>query len=420
MKVLVVGSGGREHALCWRLAQSPQVEKVWCAPGNPGTSDCATNVTIQATDLTALADFAAQFGIDLTVVGPEAPLAAGIVDLFRQRGLRIFGPTAAAARIESSKTFAKELMTAAGIPTAPYRQFESRREAEDYCLKKGAPLVLKADGLAAGKGVVVCRTTEEIRAGLTYLYETVQTTTLLVEELLVGPEASFFVATDGEQVIPIGAAHDYKRVGDGNTGANTGGMGAVSPTPYLTERDEAYVIETIVHPLLGAMRAQGAPYSGFLYVGLMVPPGESPHVIEFNARLGDPECEVLMRRVQGDIFSLLYDLAEGATAQPLSLSSRSAIAVVQASAGYPVGSRNGDTIQGLPRADQVKGVVVFHAGTAIDRVGNVVTNGGRVLAITAEGSSLAEARERVYEACQRISFAGQVMRTDIGGPNEAG
>lgn len=417
MKVLVIGSGGREHALCWRLAQSPQVEKVWCAPGNPGTSECATNVTIRADDISALADFAAQFGVDLTVVGPEAPLVAGIVDLFRKRGLRIFGPTASAARIESSKGFAKDLMVKAGIPTAAYHRCENRRDAEDYCQHRGAPLVLKADGLAAGKGVVVCHTVEEVKQGLIHLYDVIKTDTILVEELLVGPEASFFVATDGEQIVPIGSAHDYKRVGDGNTGPNTGGMGAVSPTPFLTERDEAVIVETIVQPLLAVMRSHGAPFSGFLYVGLMLPEGKLPHVIEFNARFGDPECQVLMRRIQGDLFSLLYDLADGATAQSLPLSSRTAVAVVQASAGYPETSRSGDQILGLQRAEQVKGVAVFHAGTAIDKVGHVVTNGGRVLGVTAEGNTLEEACERVYEACEKISFAGRVMRSDIGGPN---
>jgi phosphoribosylamine--glycine ligase len=277
--------------------------------------------------------------------------------------------------------------------------------------------VLKADGLAAGKGVVVCHTVEEVKQGLIHLYDVIKTDTILVEELLVGPEASFFVATDGEQIVPIGSAHDYKRVGDGNTGPNTGGMGAVSPTPFLTERDEAVIVETIVQPLLAVMRSHGAPFSGFLYVGLMLPEGKLPHVIEFNARFGDPECQVLMRRIQGDLFSLLYDLADGATAQSLPLSSRTAVAVVQASAGYPETSRSGDQILGLQRAEQVKGVAVFHAGTAIDKVGHVVTNGGRVLGVTAEGNTLEEACERVYEACEKISFAGRVMRSDIGGPN---
>jgi phosphoribosylamine--glycine ligase len=417
MKVLVIGSGGREHALCWRLAQSPDVEKIWCAPGNPGTSECATNVTIRADDISALADFASQFGIDLTVVGPEAPLVAGIVDLFRRRGLRIFGPTASAARLESSKAFAKEAMTQAGIPTAAYRHFDNRVAAEHYCAEVGVPVVLKADGLAAGKGVVVCRTAEEVRQGMVHIWETLKSETMLVEQFLHGPEVSFFVATDGEQVIPLGSAHDYKRVGDGNTGPNTGGMGALSPTPYLSERDEAAVVETIVQPLLATMRRQGTPFCGFLYVGLILPEGKPPHVIEFNARFGDPECQVMMRRLQGDLFSLLYDLADNAPARPLSLSPRTALAVVHASAGYPESSRNGDPIQGLQRAEQVKGVVVFHAGTAIDRVGHVATNGGRVLAVTAEGSSLEEARERAYEACEKISFPGRVMRTDIGGPN---
>jgi phosphoribosylamine--glycine ligase len=245
---------------------------------------------------------------------------------------------------------------------------------------------------------------------------------ILVEDLLVGPEASFFIATDGEQIVPLGSAHDYKRVGDGNTGANTGGMGSVSPTPYLKSDDHETIVKTIVSPLLGAMRSKGAPFAGFLYVGLMLPKDMPPHVIEFNARLGDPECEVLMRRIEGDLFATLYDLADGATVDPKSirLSDRTAITVVHASAGYPHSSRSGDVIHGLAKAEQVKGVTVFHAGTAIDRVGNVITNGGRVLAVTAEGGSLEEAKENVYEASSRISFSGRVMRSDIGGPNEAG
>ncbi len=417
MKVLVVGSGGREHALAWKLAQSAKVQRVLVAPGNGGTAGDAALRNVPITDIAALADFAAAEKIALTVVGPEAPLAAGIVDLFRSRGLRVFGPTRAAAQLESSKAFAKDFMQRHGIPTAGYASFAEPAAAHAHVAQQGAPIVVKADGLAAGKGVVVAMTDAEAHAAIDFMLDGKPGARVVIEEFMTGEEASFIVVSDGQRVLPLATSQDHKRIGDGDTGPNTGGMGAYSPAPVVTPNVHARVMQEIVLPTLAAMAAEGAPFSGFLYAGLMIDTAGSPRVVEFNARLGDPEAQVLLMRLKTDLFDLL--MAATATGEQPHLDTidlqwdrRVALGVVMAAHGYPGPVCSGDAITGLPAdADDA---MVFHAGTERRADGSVVTAGGRVLCVTALGDSVKSAQQRAYAVLAPIRFDGGQHRTDIG------
>jgi len=417
MKVLVVGNGGREHALAWKLAQSPKVQRVYVAPGNGGTALDAALRNVPITDLVALADFAANEAIALTVVGPEAPLAAGIVDLFRSRGLRVFGPTRAAAQLESSKAFAKDFMQRHGIPTALYASFTEAAAAHEHVTRHGAPIVVKADGLAAGKGVVVATTLEEAHAAINFMLDGQPGARVVIEDFMAGEEASFIVVSDGKTVLPLATSQDHKRIGDGDTGPNTGGMGAYSPAPVVTPNVHARAMQDIVLPTIAGMAADGLPFSGFLYAGLMIDGAGNPRVVEFNARLGDPEAQVLLMRLKSDLFELL--MAATASAEQPGLNSielqwdrRIALGVMVAAQGYPGSVRKGDAIAGLPAASD--DAVVFHAGTERHADGALVTSGGRVLCVTALGDSVKTAQQRAYAELAPIRFEGMQFRSDIG------
>jgi phosphoribosylamine--glycine ligase len=416
MKLLVIGSGGREHAIAWRLAHSPRVQKVFVAPGNGGTArePGLENLAISGVD--DLAEFARAENIVLTVVGPEAPLADGIVDTFGARGLRIFGPTRACARLESSKQFAKEFMLRHRIPTAAFEGFEDARAAHGYVEAHGAPIVVKADGLAAGKGVVVAMTAEEAHRAIDQIL--VERTMgnagsrVVIEEFLEGEEASFIVLADGVHVLPLASSQDHKRLKDGDLGPNTGGMGAYSPAPVVTPELHARVIREIIRPVLKGMAEEGHPYSGFLYAGLMIDGAGNPRVLEFNCRLGDPETQPILLRLKSDLFGLIQSAVDGrldrATAE---WDRRPALGVVLAAAGYPDSPKKGDAIRGLPGAgDDFR---VFHAGTAL-KGETLVTSGGRVLCVTTLGDSIGMARKRAYEIVDGIRFEGMQYRRDIG------
>jgi phosphoribosylamine--glycine ligase len=414
MKILVIGSGGREHALAWRLAASPKVQCVHVAPGNAGTARDArlNNVPIAADDVQALADFAAAERIALTVVGPEAPLAAGVVDAFRARGLRIFGPTRAAAQLESSKAFAKDFMQRHAIPTARYAAFGEAAPAHAYIDAQGAPIVVKADGLAAGKGVVVAMDVDAAHGAVDAMLGT-PGARVVIEQLLEGEEASFIVLADGAHILPLATSQDHKRIGDGDTGPNTGGMGAYSPAPVVTPNVHARVMHEIIQPTIDGMTADGVPFSGFLYAGLMIDAQGRPKTLEFNTRLGDPEAQAILMRLKSDLYEVLVHATDGTLDEvELQWDRRVALGVVMAAAGYPGAPRQGDAIEGLPRdADDA---VVFHAGTRLDARDRVVTAGGRVLCVTALGDSVRQAQQRAYEALQGIRFDGAQFRRDIG------
>jgi phosphoribosylamine--glycine ligase len=400
MKILVVGSGGREHALCWKLAQSPKTSALYAAPGNPGIAQVATCL--------ATADYfaaAKSIDADLTVVGPETPLAAGIVDQFRAEGLRIVGPTAAAARLESSKAFAKELMLRASIPTARFAAVTSAEDARDALLEFDLPVVIKADGLAAGKGVIIAHTNEEAHRAIEQLGPS-----LVIEEFLVGEEVSFIVLSDGVNVLALEPAQDHKTVNDGDSGPNTGGMGAYCDGRILTEFQQALVMAQVIRPAIAQMRSEGMPFTGFLYAGLMMT-AQGPKVVEFNARLGDPETQALMHRMASDFVDPLFAAAHGALDEtPLEWKADPSVCVVLAAAGYPGSVRTGDAIAGV---DQVQAATVFHAGTKLDN--NVlVTSGGRVLGVTASGATLDLAIGNAYENVRKIHFDGMHYRKDIG------
>jgi phosphoribosylamine--glycine ligase len=416
MKLLVIGSGGREHAIAWRLAHSPRVQKVFVAPGNGGTArePGLENLAISGVD--ELAEFARAENIVLTVVGPEAPLADGIVDAFVARGLRIFGPTRACARLESSKQFAKEFMLRHRIPTAAFEGFEDARAAHGYVDAHGAPIVVKADGLAAGKGVVVAMTADEAHRAIDQIL--VERTMgnagsrVVIEEFLEGEEASFIVLADGAHVLPLASSQDHKRLKDGDLGPNTGGMGAYSPAPVVTPELHARAVREIIRPVLKGMAEEGHPYSGFLYAGLMIDGAGNPRVLEFNCRLGDPETQPILLRLKSDLFGLIQSAVDGrldrATAE---WDRRPALGVVLAAAGYPDSPKKGDAISGLPgTGDDFR---VFHAGTALQG-GTLVTNGGRVLCVTTLGDSIGMARKRAYEIVEGIRFEGMQYRRDIG------
>ena len=421
MKVLVVGSGGREHALAWKLAGSPKVQTVFVAPGNGGTAGEPGVRNVPITDLHALADFAAQEKVGLAVVGPEAPLAAGIVDLFRARGLRIFGPTRAAAQLESSKAFAKDFMQRHGIPTAHYATFTHPVPAHEHVRANGAPIVIKADGLAAGKGVVVALTEEEAHAAID---DMLAASTLgvqhneggarvVIEEFMAGEEASFIVACDGVNVVSLATSQDHKRIFDGDQGPNTGGMGAYSPAPVVTPDVHARVMREIIGPTVAGMRKDGMPFTGFLYAGLMIDAQGRPRTVEFNARLGDPEAQVLLMRLKSDPLDLFLHATDGTLDQvELQWDRHVALGVVMAAGGYPQAPRRGDVITGLP--GPCDDGHVFHAGTERAADGHVRTSGGRVLCVTALGDSVRTAQQRAYDLLNPISFDGAQWRRDIG------
>jgi phosphoribosylamine--glycine ligase len=414
MKILVIGSGGREHALVWKLAQSPHTTKIYCAPGNAGIAQLADCVPIAAEDVTALLAFAQENTIDLTVVGPEAPLTAGIVDTFQQAGLAIFGPSRKGAELEGSKARAKELMERYGIPTAAYRLFDDVAAAQAYIQEKGAPLVVKADGLAAGKGVVVAMTTEEAcQAAADMLSGQAFGEAgrhIVVEEFMAGEEASVLAFSDGKTVRAMLPAQDHKRVGDGDLGPNTGGMGAYAPAPLLTPALCREVEEKILQPTIDAMAKEGHPYKGVVYAGLMLTP-DGPKVVEFNARFGDPETQVVLPLLENDLVDLMLAVIDGTLdQQALRWRPGATVCVILAAAGYPGSYQKGKVISGLTATDD--DVVVFHAGTA-QKDGAIVTNGGRVLGVTAYGADIRQAQQKAYHACEAIQWDGMFYRYDI-------
>jgi phosphoribosylamine--glycine ligase len=415
MKLLVIGGGGREHALAWKLAQSPRVQKVFVAPGNGGTAteNGVENVAISA--IPEMIAFAKKEKIQLTVVGPEAPLAAGVVDAFRDAGLKIFGPTRAAAQLEASKDFAKSFMARHKIPTALHKTFTDAAEAKAFVTKRGAPIVVKADGLAAGKGVVVAASVAEAHAAIDQMLTQKSLgdagTRLVVEEFLQGEEASFIVMSDGTHVLPLATSQDHKRLRDGDQGPNTGGMGAYSPAPIVTPKVHARAMREIIQPAVQGMAQDGIPYVGFLYAGLMIDKNGTPKTLEFNCRLGDPETQPIILRLKSDLLELIERALDGTLNQvEADWDRRAALGVVVAAHGYPEEPRKGDAITGLPKPES--DCHVFHAGTRLEGK-NLLTNGGRVLCVTALGDSVKMARARAYEALDRIRFDGMQFRKDI-------
>ena len=417
MKILVIGGGGREHALVWKIAQSPLVTKLYCAPGNPGTAALAENLPIAVDQLDKLLEFAYENKIDLTVVGPEQPLSLGIVDLFESHGLKVFGPSQKAAFIEGSKAFSKDLMRKYHVPTAAYGVFTDQTEAEAFINRTGAPIVVKADGLAAGKGVIIAQTCEEavsaVRDMLSGNAFGSAGSRVVIEEFLTGEEASFLVITDGKNVIPLASAQDHKAIFDGDQGPNTGGMGAYSPAPVVTPAIHEKAMQQVIRPTVAGMAAEGRPYRGVLYAGLMVKDGEVK-TLEFNARFGDPECQPLLMRMKSDIVPVLLAVANGDLGSAgIEWHDKAAVCVVMASEGYPGDYRKGDEISGLEQAADLEDLYVFHAGTAA-KGGVCVTNGGRVLGVTALGTTVKDAIDAAYQGVSRITWPGVQYRSDIG------
>ncbi|MBB1092672.1 phosphoribosylamine--glycine ligase [Rhodopseudomonas palustris] len=416
MNILLLGSGGREHALAWKIAASPLVTKLWCAPGNAGIARAATCVPLDHADHAAVIDFCKANAIEFVVVGPEAPLVAGIVDDLTAAGIKAFGPSSKAAQLEGSKGFTKDLCKAHGIPTAAYERFSDPDEAKAYIRVQGAPIVVKADGLAAGKGVVVAMTLAEAEAAVDMIFggglgdAGVE---VVVEDFLVGEEASFFVLCDGEHALALATAQDHKRAYDGDKGPNTGGMGAYSPAPVMTEAVCKQAMERIITPTLKGMKAMGMPFKGVLFAGLMITE-DGPQLIEYNVRFGDPECQVLMLRMMSDIVPALLACADGQLAHfSLRWVDEPALTVVMAAKGYPGAYEKGTRIAGLERAEQIPGVEIFHAGTMAS--GDwILANGGRVLAVTASANTVAEAQRRAYEAIGVINWPEGFCRRDIG------
>lgn len=415
MRVLIVGGGGREHALAWKIGQSPKVDKIYCAPGNPGTAQVAENVDIPADNVDRLLEFALENKIDLTVVGPEQPLVLGIVDKFQEKKLRVFGPSALAAELEGSKVFCKDLMQKYGIPTGEYRVFEAPEAARDYVKTRKEKLVVKADGLAAGKGVLICTDGQEAAKAIQTIMQDKAFgeagDRIVVEEFLEGQEVSLLAFTDGKTVLPLDSAQDHKAALDGDLGPNTGGMGAYSPAPIFTEALKQEVMATIMQPTVEAMRMEGRLFQGILYAGLMLT-AAGPRVLEFNARFGDPETQPLLMRMQSDIVPLFEACIDGTLDQcEIVWKPQSAVCVVMAAKGYPGPYDKGKMIHGLEAAGKL--AEVFHAGTKCSD-GNVVTNGGRVLGVTALGDDIAKAITSAYDAVQQISWDGMHYRKDIG------
>ncbi|HZW25525.1 MAG TPA: phosphoribosylamine--glycine ligase [Gallionella sp.] len=417
MKILVIGSGGREHALAWRLAQGAKVQKVYVAPGNAGTAleDGVENVAITA--IPDLIEFVKRENVELTVVGPEAPLAAGVVDAFRAAGLKIFGPTKAAAQLESSKDFAKRFMTRHNIPTAFFETFSDIAQAKAYVEKHGAPIVIKADGLAAGKGVVVAMSKEEAFDAIDMMLSDNKLgdagARVVIEEFLAGEEASFIVMADGKNVLAMATSQDHKRLKDNDEGPNTGGMGAYSPAPVVTPEIHARVLREVIQPVMRGMESEGVTYTGFLYAGLMISPDGSLKVLEFNCRMGDPETQPIMLRLKSDLAAIVEHAVNGTLDQvEAEWDRRTALGVVMAAANYPDTPRKGDVITGLPKG--LEDAHVFHAGTAMLQDGKVVTSGGRVLCVVALGDMVKVAQKRAYEIADTIRFDGCQMRRDIG------
>lgn len=417
MNVLIVGSGAREHALAWKISQSPSVERVLAAPGNAGMEALAECKPVRADDLDGLVALARREHVGLAVIGPEAPLVAGLADRLRAEGIATFGPSQAAAQLEGSKSYSKELMAARSIPTAGFAVFEDADAAENYVREANRPLVVKADGLAAGKGVIVASNTEEALSAVDSMLRNNAFgdagAKVVIEEVLKGPEISYHVICDGTRYVPLAAAQDHKRLLAGDRGPNTGGMGAYSPPPALGSQLEREICASVVEPTLAEMAARGTPFTGALFIGLMIVQGR-PQVLEYNVRFGDPEATVLMARWRGDVMPLLLGSAQGdLSAVRPSWEAPAAMSVVLASAGYPASPRKGDAISGLDAAERAEGARVFHAGTK--REGErIVTNGGRVLAVTAIGQEIDEAAERAYRAVEAISFDGMQFRDDIG------
>ena len=416
MQVLVIGGGGREHTLVWKLAQSKSVTKIYAAPGNPGMKDLAECVDLDIADLDGLADWAEKHDIDLTVVGPEAPLVAGIVDVFKARGLTIFGPSAKAAEIEGSKIFSKELMEKYGVPTAFFKVCDNLADARAFVEEKGAPIVIKADGLAAGKGVVVAMTKDEALDALDDMMGHHKFGSagnrVVIEEFMEGEEASLLAFTDGKTIVPMLVAQDHKRVNDGDQGPNTGGMGAYCPAPVMTAALKEKTVKEVLRPVVDALAKEGRPYSGCLYAGLMIK-GDSVKVVEFNARFGDPETQVVLPLLESDLAEIMVACAKGTlTPDMVEWSDKAAVCVVMASGGYPASYKKGLPITGLKAANAMDGVVVFHAGTR-EEDGKILTNGGRVLGVTAVADDIPSAQQKAYDAVDKIHFEGAHFRQDI-------
>jgi len=417
MKVLIVGNGGREHTIAWTLKKSPKVEEVFVAPGNAGTALIGENVDVGVNDFKKLAEFAESQGIGLTIVGPEDPLVNGIIDFFEGKGLKVFGPSKKAAEIEGSKIFCRELLKKYGIPSAEFGSFDNAGEAKAYLKEKGAPIVVKADGLAAGKGVIVCETMEEAEKAIDSIMLDKKFgeagAKLLLEEKLIGEEASYMVFSDGKNILPMVSSQDHKRIFDEDKGPNTGGMGTYSPAPVVTKELEEQVLREIMQPTIDAMAKEGKNFKGILYAGLMVT-SQGPKIVEFNARFGDPETQVVLPRLETDLVEIMLACVEGRLAeQEIKWSGKACCCVVMASGGYPEKYEKGKAIAGLEEAGKLPETVVFHAGTRLEE-GKVLTNGGRVLGVTALGESIKQAIGKAYKAVEKISFEGAQYRKDIG------
>lgn len=418
MKVLVVGSGGREHAFVWKLSQSTRVTKIFCAPGNAGIARLAKCIDIKSDDIDSLLNFAKYEGIDLTVVGPEAPLTKGIADAFIKEGRMIFGVNAAASRLEGSKVYAKEFMLKYGIPTAEYKSFSSYQQAEEYIRLKGAPVVIKADGLAAGKGVFVAETAEEAINALNVIMKDKAFgdagDKVIIEQCLKGEEASFMVLIDGETILPLASSQDHKRIFDNDEGPNTGGMGAYSPAPVVTKELEEEIMASIMDPIMKGLAREEIKFRGVLYAGLMICDGK-PYVLEFNCRFGDPEAQPILMRLKNDLFDLMRATAEGRLDEiNLLWREEASLCVVISSKGYPASYEKGRTIKGLDALNGRSDAVVFHSGTAANDNGEFITAGGRVLGVTALGSDIKTAKDNAYKAIEKIHFEGMHYRKDIG------
>jgi len=416
MKILLIGSGGREHALAWAISASPLCDKLFIAPGNPGTAQCGENIAMDIADHAAAAAFCKLQGIDLVVVGPEGPLVAGIADDLREAGIKVFGPSKAAAQLEGSKAFTKELCAECAIPTAGFGRFSDAAAAKAYVAQQGAPIVIKADGLAAGKGVVMAETIDEANEAIEMMFSGGLGSAgaeVVIEEWMVGEEASFFALCDGTHALALASAQDHKRVGDGDTGPNTGGMGAYSPAPVMTPAMEERVMAEIVRPTLAGMARRGTPFQGVLFAGLMIT-AQGPKLIEYNVRFGDPECEVLMPRLKSDILPALIAACDGVLGDfDLRWSDQAALTVVLAATGYPAKPETGSVIRGVEQAEALDDVLVFHAGTKLKN-GDLVANGGRVLNIVGLGKNVGEAQARAYRAVDEIDWPEGFCRRDIG------